>query len=77
MSGSFRRNVGVGGPGREDRAGEPESVPAEAGPVGRPSSLLVTAAHHPGNKNSVIRKGRLQPTELPMTKEALETIRKH
>ena len=44
MSGSFRRNVGVGGPGREDRAGEPESVPAEAGPAGRPSSLLVTAA---------------------------------
>ena len=46
MSGSFRRNVCVGGPGRDDRAGEPESVPEKAGPAGRPSCLLVTALCH-------------------------------
>lgn len=44
MSGSFRRNVGIGGPGREDRAGDPNSAPAEADLAGRTSCLLVTAA---------------------------------
>ena len=44
MSGSFHRNVGIGGPARDDHAGDPDSVPAEADLVERTSCLLVTAA---------------------------------